>query len=187
MTWALAETDCRLMVEMDGDLSHRPEELPHGLAAIESEMADVAIASKYIPGSLVTNRPLGRRLVSQICNFAVRLLISYHVHDYSNGYRFYTREAAQRIAETHIVYGSPIYLTEVVAIWLSHGLRIVEFPTHYVGRNEGLSKLRIVDLVKASFAIFEVAYRLHIRGFEKVGFAESVRMSNALTKKTTSS
>jgi hypothetical protein len=34
-----------------------------------------------------------------------------------------------------------------------------------IGRNEGLSKLRIVDLIKASGAIFEVATRYHLRGF----------------------
>ena len=165
MMWALSKTNCRFIVEMDGDLSHRPEELGHGLALLEARAADVVVASKYLPGSLVTNRPVGRLLVSRVCNFAVRLLISNHISDYSNGYRFYTREAALRVAETHIVYASPVYLTEVMAIWLSHGLRISEFPSHYVGRNEGLSKLRVIDLMKASVGIFEVASRLHVRGF----------------------
>jgi dolichol-phosphate mannosyltransferase len=167
MIWALNNTDCRYLVEMDGDLSHRPEELPQGLAAIESGHSDVVIASKYLPGSRVTNRPVGRVLVSRICNTAVRILISSRIHDYSNGYRFYTREAAKLIAETKIVYANPIYLTEVMAIWFSNELRINEIPSHYVGRNEGLSKLRFTDLFKASIAIFEVAFRLHIRGFEK--------------------
>jgi dolichol-phosphate mannosyltransferase len=158
---------------MDGDLSHRPEELQEGLARLDSGESDVVIASKYRPGSLVTNRPFGRLAVSRICNFAVRMLISSRIRDYSNGYRFYTRDAARHIAETTIVYASPIYLTEVMAIWINHGLRITEFASHYVGRNEGLSKLRIVDLVKASGAIFEVATRLHIRGFKQVDHAYS--------------
>jgi dolichol-phosphate mannosyltransferase len=166
MMWALCETNCRILVEMDGDLSHRPEELPIGLGMIDSGAADVLIASKYIPGAKVTNRPFGRLALSFGCNLVVRALISPNIRDYSNGYRFYTREAARRIAETNIVYASPIYLTEVMAIWISQKLRIAEFPSHYVGRNEGLSKLRIIDIVKASFAIFEVAMRFHIRGFE---------------------
>ena len=165
MMWALYETNCRILVEMDGDLSHRPEELPVGLEIIDSGAADVLIASKYLPGAKVTNRPFGRLAVSFGCNMAVRALISSHIRDYSNGYRFYTREAARRIADTNIVYASPIYLTEVMAIWIGQKLRIAEFPSHYVGRNEGLSKLRIIDIVKAGFAIFEVAMRLHIRGF----------------------
>jgi dolichol-phosphate mannosyltransferase len=166
MMWALHETNCRILVEMDGDLSHRPEELPIGLGRIDSGTADVLIASKYLPGAKVTNRPFGRLALSFGCNLAVRALISPNIRDYSNGYRFYTREAARRIAETNILYTSPIYLTEVMAIWISQKQRIAEFPSHYVGRNEGLSKLRIIDIVKAGLAIFEVATRLHIRGFE---------------------
>lgn len=177
MMWALTKTNCRFIVEMDGDLSHRPEELGQGLALLKTGTADVAVASKYLPGSVVTNRPLGRLLVSQVCNLAVRVVISNRIRDYSNGFRFYTRKAAQRVAETHVVYGSPIYLTEAMAIWMSYGLRIVEFPSHYVGRDEGLSKLRVIDLVKASIAIFEVAFRLHLRGFSRADRAAVSAMS----------
>lgn len=168
MSWALRETDCRVFVEMDGDLSHRPEELPLGLSLIDSGTADVAIASKFMPESVVTNRTFGRNLVSSVCAFAVRILISSKIKDYSNGYRFYTREAARRVAETRIVYANPIYLSEVMAIWIANGMRIVEFPTRYVGRGEGLSKLRWIDLVKASIAIFEIAVRLRFGRFERI-------------------
>lgn len=184
MIWALENTDCRFLIEMDGDLSHRPEELPKGLARLIDGGADVVIASKYLSGSLVTNRPLARRLLSRICNFSVRMLISSRISDYSNGFRFYTRDAARNIAETKIVYASPIYLTEVVGIWLSYGLRICEFSCHYVGRNEGLSKLRFIDLIKASIAIFEVAFRMHVRGFEKTKYVDSLQIAKTLSKTT---
>src|SRR5262249_48317802 len=167
-----------------GDLSHRPEEIAQGLALLEGGNADIVIASKYLPGSRVSDRPIGRKIVSQVCNFAVRLLISNRISDYSNGFRFYTRDAAELIAETRIVYANPIYLTEVMGIWLSHGMRVREFPSHYVGRSEGLSKLRFIDLIKASIAIFEVASRLHITGFKKTDYASSHAMSKILSEKT---
>jgi dolichol-phosphate mannosyltransferase len=81
MMWALDSTHCDTIIEMDGDLSHRPEELVHGLAILDSGFADVVIASKYLPGSKVTNRPVGRRLVSNVCNIAVRLLISTRISE----------------------------------------------------------------------------------------------------------
>jgi hypothetical protein len=56
MMWALTKTNCRFIVEMDGDLSHSPEELGQGLALLNNGTADVVVASKYPPGSLVTNR-----------------------------------------------------------------------------------------------------------------------------------
>jgi dolichol-phosphate mannosyltransferase len=164
MLWGLQQ-QFELFVEMDGDLSHRPEELSIGLEMIESGRCDVAIASKYLPGSLVLGRPAGRRAVSYFCNLAVRALLSRRIRDYSNGYRFYTRRAAECIAHTHVRYGSPIYLSEVMAIWLSAGFRIEEFISTYVGRDEGISKLRKRDLLKAAVAILEIAGRYRFVGF----------------------
>jgi dolichol-phosphate mannosyltransferase len=165
LLWSLSDASHQIFVEIDGDLSHRPEELPAGIGMIVSGECDVAIACKYMAGSQVTNRPWGRLMVSRVCSFAVGLLITPRVHDYSNGYRFYSRKAGELIANHLIRYSSPIYLTEVLALWLRKGLRIGEFPTTYVGRNEGVSKLRVVDLLKAAMAIFEVSLRYRITGF----------------------
>lgn len=167
LEWGLDNTDCEFFVEMDGDLSHRPEELPSALDVLTSSDADVVVASKFVSGSRVTNRPLGRRLVSQLCSMAVHVFLSRKVHDYSNGYRFYTRAAAETIRTTRIRYTSPIYLSEVLAIWLRAGLQVVEIPTTYVGRGEGLSKLRLTDLVKAAIAVLEISMRYHVLGFRR--------------------
>ena len=167
MLWGLDNTPHDVFVEMDGDLSHRPEELPNGIRLIANGTCDIAIASRYVLGSGVVNRPVGRRLVTTICSFAVRLLISTRIRDYSNGYRFYTRAMARLAADHASRYGSPIYLSEILSLWLYYGNRVVEFPTLYVGRNEGVSKLRITDLVKAAIAIFEIASRYHFFGFKR--------------------
>ena len=57
MLWGLENTRHDIFIEMDGDLSHRPEELPDGIGLIARRECDVAIASKYVGGSAVTNRP----------------------------------------------------------------------------------------------------------------------------------
>jgi dolichol-phosphate mannosyltransferase len=163
MCWGLTHTSHEAFVEMDGDLSHRPPEIPLGLAALSD--ADFVIASKYMAGSMTVNRPLSRRAVSAICNLAVRLLISRQITDYSNGYRFYTRAVAESLSRCTFRYTSPIYLSEVLATCLRGGYRVSEFPSTYVGRAEGLSKLRLVDLLKASLAVFEISFRYHGPGF----------------------
>ena len=169
LLWGLENTGCEIFVEMDGDLSHRPEELPEGIGLLERGECDLAIASKYVAGSRVTNRPWGRLAVSRVCSLAVGAVIAPRVRDYSNGYRFYTRALAEAVAAHEIRYASPIYLTEVLALWLAGGSRIREFSTTYIGRNEGVSKLRFVDLFKASLAVFEVSLRYHVTGFKKSG------------------
>ena len=171
MLWGIYNTQHDIFVEMDGDLSHRPEELREGIGLIASGTGDVAIASKYVRGSSVVNRPVGRLMVSKVCSFFVRLFISPRIRDYSNGYRFYTRAMARLAADHTSRYGSPIYLSEILSLWLYYGNRVVEFPTLYVGRNEGVSKLRITDLVKAAIAIFEIASRYHFFGFKRQAVA----------------
>jgi len=79
---------------MDGDLSHRPEDLKVGIHLVELEGYDVAIASQYVSGSKVINRPLGRSLISLISSMAIGFVISAQIKDHSNGYRFYIRHAA---------------------------------------------------------------------------------------------
>ena len=172
MQWALSLPDVQCIVEMDGDLSHRPEELTRGLDLVLSGACDVAIASKYLPGSQVINRPVARRAVSLVCNHAVRLLLTRDITDYSNGFRFYSRRAALAVASAQIRYGSPIYLSEVIAIWLHDGFRIREFDSVYVGRAEGLSKLRPLDLVKAAIGVCEISWRLHTGRFSRLHLAE---------------
>ena len=71
------------------------------------------------------------------------------------------------ILDHTIHYSSPIYLTEVLAIWLKNKLIIKEFASTYHGRMEGLSKLRFIDLFKAFFAVFEIAIRYYVIGFRK--------------------
>ena len=166
LDWGLENTTCKIFIEMDGDLSHRPEELRTGIDFVESGKCDIAIASKYLPESRILNRSLGRNLVSLISTIAMRLVITHKIKDYSNGLRFYSQNAAHIISQHVIKYHSPIYLSEVLGIWLRNGMKVIEFPTIYVGRHEDLSKVKWIDLAKAGIAAFEISWRYHFSGFK---------------------
>jgi UDP-GlcNAc:undecaprenyl-phosphate GlcNAc-1-phosphate transferase len=159
--WGLAHTSFDVFVEMDGDLSHRPEELPGLIAPLRTDTADVVIASKYLDSSRITNRPMARRLVSIVGNAMARTLLTPQIRDYSNGYRAYNRNAAKAAAAGEHHCTSPIYLSEVLAHWIRLAMRIVEVPTEYVGRNEGISKLRWYDLATGLVAIVGIAIQHH--------------------------
>ncbi len=174
LKWGLQNGDFDIFVEMDGDLAHRPEQLPAGIETIASGAADVAIVSKYAPGSRIIGRSAHRTIVSLICNFAVRILIRRDLRDFSNGYRFFNRAAAELPARYAIRYGSPVYLTEVMAIWMQHGLKVVEIPGHYMGRDEGLSKVRVVDYIKAALGVIEIAIRFHFTGFRPIASSPAI-------------
>jgi len=185
--WGLTHGPFDVFVEMDGDLSHQPEELPHGVEAIARNLGDIAIVSKYVGGSKISGRTLGRTLVSIICNIAVRSVIRWRIRDFSNGYRFYNLRAANLAAQYVIRYGSPIYLTEVMSIWLANGMRVVEIPGHYLGRHEGLSKVRLVDYVKACIGVMEIGSRYRWFGFQEIAPQETpLAALPVLTARTTS-
>src|ERR1700691_4712911 len=59
-TWAL-DNGYTLIVEMDADGSHRPEDLPKLLAAVAN--SDAVIGSRYVPGGTVVNWPKAREML----------------------------------------------------------------------------------------------------------------------------
>jgi len=171
MKWGLNHGPFDVFVEMDGDLSHVPEEMPGAIEAVSGGSGDVAIVSKYLPTSRISGRSKGRTWVSLACNLAVRTVLRWSIRDYSNGFRLYNRRAAETAAQFRFRYGSPIYLTEVMAMWLASGMRVVEVPGHYVGRFEGVSKVMVRDYVKACIGVLEVGLRYRFTGFEKLADA----------------
>ena len=75
--------ECDYWVMMDGDLSHRPEDLP-GLLETLSE-ADIAVGSRYIQGGGVLNWPLARRVISRGASLFARIIVGIKVRDATSG------------------------------------------------------------------------------------------------------
>jgi dolichol-phosphate mannosyltransferase len=167
LRWGLAHTTASVFVEMDGDLSHSPGELEDGMRWLTEGGFDVAIASKYMAGSREVRRHPGRRLISRVCCLRSRTLVDRRIRDYSNGYRFYTRRAAEVLMRHEARNSGPIYLVEVLALWLREGMRVVEFPSTYTGRQQGSSKVMLRDLVQSTFALLSIAARYHVLGFRE--------------------
>ena len=72
-----------LIFEMDADLSHDPDAIPHFLSVIKD--ADVVIGSKQMSGGIVVNCGLHRRLFSWFANFYARLILRVPISDYTSG------------------------------------------------------------------------------------------------------
>ena len=70
-----------LVVTMDADWSHDPVHLPELVAA--TEIADVAIGSRYIAGSAIDGWPRHRRIMSRLINGLSRTLLQLPIHDTS--------------------------------------------------------------------------------------------------------
>jgi dolichol-phosphate mannosyltransferase len=161
MQWLLSNTSHAVFADVDADGANPPSELAPAAAVLAGGRADVVIASKYVPGSVVTGRPWPRRAGSRLYSAALRALIDPRIHDYSNSFRIYRRAAAESLLRFEPRYESPVYLVEMVAAWLSQGIRIVEAPTTYRERSTGASKVVPSDFLRGAMGALDVgiAYR----------------------------
>ncbi len=80
--WALGR-GYDVMVEMDADGSHLPEELPRLLGALAT--ADLVLGSRYVPGGTVVNWPKSRELLSRGGNTYARLMLGITLKDATGG------------------------------------------------------------------------------------------------------
>jgi dolichol-phosphate mannosyltransferase len=154
-----------VLVEMDADGSHRPEELPRLLAQIPH--SDVVLGSRWVPGGAVVNWPLSRRILSQGGSLYTRLALGIPTRDATGGYRAY-RASALRALDLDTV-DSNGYCFQIDLLWraLQRGLVVREVPITFVEREAGTSKMssRIVREALVNVAQWGAAHRLRqVRG-----------------------
>lgn len=129
-----------VLVEMDADGSHAPEQLHRLLDALDRG-ADVAIGSRYVPGGEVRNWPRRREMLSKTANWYARLLLGVDVHDITAGYRAYRREVLEKIDLSAV--DSKGYGFQVDLTWrsINNGFSVAEVPITFAEREYGESKM----------------------------------------------
>jgi dolichol-phosphate mannosyltransferase len=138
------------IVEMDADFSHSPAELPGLIAALRSNDAGMVVASRYLSDSRIVNWPLSRRAFSRLANILAKALLRVPIHDYTNGYRVYSRTAAEIIDRTCGRLGKGfIPLSEILVNLYYRRVKIVEVPTVFVNRARGESSVTASEIRNA--------------------------------------
>ena len=125
---------------MDADLSHPPELLPELWQAIQSG-ADIAVASRYVPGGGVENWPLARRLVSRVATLTARGGLGLRVRDPLSGFF-----AVRRDLLTGYPYHGRGYKLLVEILAKHPGRTVAEIPFRFVDRQRGKSKLGVGEI-----------------------------------------
>ena len=139
------------VVECDADGSHHPEELGRLLSALRT--ADVVVGSRWVPGGLVEDWPLSRRLLSQMGSTYARSALRLPQHDITGGYRAYRISALDRIRLDTIQ--SEGYCFQIEMLWRAQdaGLRIEEVPITFTERRLGASKMRGGIVIEAMWRV----------------------------------
>ena len=138
--WA-HEHGYELVVQIDADGSHQPEELPALLEASRTTGAEVVIGSRWVPGGSVHHWPAHRRWLSVGANTYARLALGIPVRDSTAGFRVYRLAALRAMTTTAVASQGYCFQIDLTVRALEQGLRVVEVPIAFVERAEGTSKM----------------------------------------------
>jgi dolichol-phosphate mannosyltransferase len=161
-SWAL-ERGYDIIVEMDADGSHRPEDLPRLLQALDS--ADAVIGSRYVPGGTVVNWPKSREFLSRGANIYNRVMLGISVRDATGGYRVYRASTLNKLDLNNIESAGYCFQIDMTLRVLQAGLKITEVPITFVERERGSSKMSNAVIREAFFRVAQwgITARLHGR------------------------
>ncbi|MFI9556843.1 polyprenol monophosphomannose synthase [Nonomuraea endophytica] len=137
--WGMSE-GYDVLVEMDADGSHQPEELPKLLEAL-AEGADLAIGSRWVPGGKVVNWPAHREFLSRGANVYVRLILGLPIRDATAGFRAYRAATLEKIGVSGVESQGYCFQVDLTLRTVRSGLRAREVPITFVERVNGVSKM----------------------------------------------
>jgi dolichol-phosphate mannosyltransferase len=135
------------LVEMDGDGSHRPEQLPALLEGARG--ADVVLGSRWVSGGGAPNWALRRQLLSRAGSFYARVALALPFRDITGGYRVF--RASALAALDYQTVEAQGYCFQIEMLWRAREARqrIVEVPIDFAERLSGSSKMSLAIVVEA--------------------------------------
>ena len=155
--WAL-DAGYEVIVEMDADGSHQPEQLPTLLAALAT--ADVVLGSRWVAGGKVLNWPKSREILSRGGNAYVRFALGLSLRDGTGGYRAYRAKVLRSFDLTTVRSHGYCFQVDLALRSWQHGYRIVEVPITFVERELGVSKM-------SRSIVLEAFWRVTLWGFQR--------------------
>jgi dolichol-phosphate mannosyltransferase len=148
---ALAD-GAELVLEMDCDFSHAPDDVPRLIAAAE-DGADLVLGSRYVPGGSIPNWGLVRRFISRGGCIYAQLWLQTRIRDLTGGFKCYRRRALETIDLDAIESKGYAFQIETTYRALRKGFRVVEVPITFVDREEGGSKMSRAIVLEAVWKV----------------------------------
>ena len=140
-----------LVLEMDCDFSHDPNDVPRLIAAADG--ADLVLGSRYVAGGAVGNWGFLRRLVSAGGSWYARALLGTGVRDLTGGFKCYRRRVLETIDLDAIDSKGYAFQIETTYRALRAGFRVVEIPIRFVDREAGGSKMSKAIVAEAIWKV----------------------------------
>jgi dolichol-phosphate mannosyltransferase len=132
--------DAELVLEMDCDFSHDPQDVPRLIAAAEAG-ADLVLGSRYVPGGGVRNWGLARQLISRGGSLYTALFLRMGVKDPTGGFKCFRRAVLEGLDLEAITPRGYAFQIETTYRVKRAGFQVVEIPITFADREAGESKM----------------------------------------------
>ncbi len=147
---ALAD-GAELVLEIDCDFSHDPNDVPRLLAAAEN--ADLVLGSRYVEGGGVRNWGLARRAISAGGSAYARIVLGTRLRDLTGGFKCYRRAVLETIPLERISAKGYAFQIETTYRTQRAGFRVVEVPITFADREVGHSKMSKAIVLEAVWRV----------------------------------
>ncbi|HEY2832525.1 MAG TPA: polyprenol monophosphomannose synthase [Sporichthyaceae bacterium] len=148
--WGL-QRNYDVLVEMDADGSHRPEDLPRLLAGLPG--ADLVLGSRWVPGGAVVNWPASRRLLSRGGTAYANLVLGLGIRDATGGFRAFRRKTLIALDLGTVYSQGYCFQIDLALRTVDRGFRVIEVPITFVERELGTSKMSRAIVVEALWRV----------------------------------
>jgi dolichol-phosphate mannosyltransferase len=136
-----------LVVEIDCDFSHDPQDVPRLVAACRG--SDLALGSRYVRGGGVRNWPWHRRLISRAGCLYARVVLGVPVRDLTGGFKCFRRRVLEGIDLAAVTSKGYAFQIEVTYRALRAGFHVTEIPIVFTDRTRGRSKMSRTIVLEA--------------------------------------
>lgn len=137
--WAKSHPRFTHYVTMDGDGSHRPQDLLSMLARAAN--ADVVMSSRWTSGGAIVNWPKYRQFISHIGTSYARLALKIPFTDLTGGFRVYSAKIIDQLRMDAISSNGYCFQIEMILATHATGATFAEVPITFIERELGRSKM----------------------------------------------
>ena len=130
-----------IIVTMDSDGQHNPEEIPNLIKPIINNKADFVVGSRYL-GKFNYKNPLYARAGAYFIRIFFRMLFLQRVHDNLSGFRAFKKEITKILG--NIRYTGMGFTTELLYKVAFYQYKIVETPVYVNPRQYGTSSINLI-------------------------------------------
>ncbi len=142
--------NCQWILEMDGGLSHCPEEIPLFISAMQQGI-DFAAGSRFIKGGSHIGS-FSRRFVSKAGTVLANLMLKTRMHDMTSGFECFTHKALSYVLEQGINSKAHFFQTEIR--YMLRDWNWQEIPINYTNPSKSLGKSPITDAFKNLWRLY---------------------------------